>query len=134
MATLSTPEQQAFFYQQYHMEKRDEVVGVLLAFFLGSFGAHHFYLHRSGLGILYICFSWTGVPGLIGVVEALFMPQRVRAYNLGLASAIAGSIGIPPPVWAPYAPQPFVGGICTRCGVGLAPGARFCSGCGSPAD
>ncbi|WP_424170807.1 NINE protein, partial [Terracidiphilus sp.] len=38
------------FYQQYQATRRDEVVGVLLALFLGGFGAHHFYLGRIGLG------------------------------------------------------------------------------------
>ena len=66
MSTYTYPNPQAIFYQQYEVVRRDEVVGVLLALFLGSFGLHHFYLRRTGLGILYCCFFWTGIPGLIG--------------------------------------------------------------------
>jgi hypothetical protein len=61
MSSQPYPNAQAIFYQQYEMVRRDEVVGVLLALFLGGFGIHHFYLRRTGLGILYICFCWTAV-------------------------------------------------------------------------
>jgi hypothetical protein len=30
--------------------RRDEVVSILLALFLGDFGIHHLYLRRTGLG------------------------------------------------------------------------------------
>ena len=79
--------------------RRDEVVGILLALFLGSFGLHHFYLRRTGLGILYCCFFWTGIPGLIGFFECFFMPGRVREYNAMQAAGIAASLGIPVPGW-----------------------------------
>ena len=60
MSSYAYPNPQAIFYQQYEAVRRDEVVGILLALFLGSFGLHHFYLRRTGLGILYLCFCWTG--------------------------------------------------------------------------
>ena len=50
MSTYAYPNPQAIFYQQYNMARRDEVVGILLALFLGDFGVHHFYLRRTGLG------------------------------------------------------------------------------------
>ena len=59
MVTTPYPNAQAIFYQQYESVRRDEVVGILLALFLGTFGIHHFYLRRTGLGILYCCFFWT---------------------------------------------------------------------------
>ena len=64
MSTYAYPNPQAIFYQQYEAVRRDEVVGMLLALFLGTFGLHHFYLRRTGLGILYACFFWTGIPGI----------------------------------------------------------------------
>ena len=45
-------QQRAAFYASYQVSAKSEVVGVLLAIFLGGFGAHHFYLRRTGLGIL----------------------------------------------------------------------------------
>ncbi|MFC7141368.1 NINE protein [Halosimplex aquaticum] len=49
----------------------ERLIAALLAIFLGAFGAHKFYLGQTGLGILYLCFFWTMIPGLIGIVEGL---------------------------------------------------------------
>ncbi len=142
MSTYATPNPQAIFYQQYEVVRRDEVVGVLLALFLGSFGLHHFYLRRTGLGILYACFFWTGIPGLIGFFECFFMPGRVREYNALQASAIAALLGIPVPMWGQpggalvpvpppvVAPQSVATANCPRCQYANVVGARFCAGCG----
>lgn len=43
----------------------------ILGILLGSFGAHKFYLGKTGKGILYLVFSWTGIPGLIGLIEGI---------------------------------------------------------------
>jgi TM2 domain-containing membrane protein YozV len=142
MSTYSYPNPQAIFYQQYEVVRRDEVVGVLLALFLGSFGLHHFYLRRTGLGILYCCFFWSGIPALLGFLECFFMPGRVREYNAMQAAGIAASLGIPVPMWGQpangmgsvpppaVAPQPGAMTACPKCQQANVPGARFCSGCG----
>ena len=142
MSTYANPNPQAIFYQQYEAVRRDEVVGVLLALFLGSFGLHQFYLRRTGLGILYACFFWSGIPGIIGFFECFFMPGRVREYNAMQAAAIAASLGIPVPVWGNPAnamvtvpppvvvPQPGPMVNCPRCQYANVVGARFCAGCG----
>ena len=142
MSTNVNPNAQAIFYQQYEAMRRDEVVGVLLALFLGSFGLHHFYLRQTGLGILYCCFFWSGIPGIIGFFECFFMPGRVREYNAMQAAAIAASLGIPVPMWGHpgsavvnvpppvVAPQPGAMTTCPRCQYANVAGARFCAGCG----
>jgi TM2 domain-containing membrane protein YozV len=142
MSTYSYPNPQAIFYQQYEVARRDEVVGVLLALFLGSFGLHHFYLRRTGLGILYCCFFWSGIPALLGFLECFFMPGRVREYNAMQAAGIAASLGIPVPMWghpanvmgnvppAVVGAQPGAMAACPKCQQANVPGARFCSGCG----
>ncbi len=99
MSTYAYPNPQAIFYQQYNAVRKDEVAGILFALFLGGFGVHHFYLRRTGLGILYLCFCWTGIPAIIGFVECFFMPARVREFNAIQAAAIAASLGIPVPGW-----------------------------------
>jgi TM2 domain-containing membrane protein YozV len=137
---------QAIFYQQYESVRRDEVVGILLALFLGTFGIHHFYLRRTGLGILYCCFFWTGIPSVLGFIECFFMPARVREFNAIQAAGIAAALGIPMPSYvqpinmAVNVP-PSAGGLvpapadtkatCGRCQKVVPPGARFCSGCGA---
>src|SRR6204780_745154 len=104
MTTTAYPNAQAIFYQQYESVRRDEVVGILLALFLGTFGIHHFYLRRTGLGILYVCFFWTGIPSILGVIECFFMPGRVREFNAIQAAGIAAALGMAAPGWSG---QPF---------------------------
>ncbi len=158
MSTYTYPNPEAIFYQQYNATRRDEVVGILLALFLGSFGVHHFYLRRTGLGILYACFFWSGIPALLGFIECFFMPGRVREFNAIQAAAIAAALGIPVPGWPPAGaiPGPIVAApgpvpvappvpaaipapppvqmaaptICSRCRFSNAAGAKFCAGCG----
>ena len=117
MGTYSYPNPQAVFYQQFEAARRDEVVGILLALFLGTFGAHHFYLRRTGLGILYLCFFWSGIPALLGLIECFFMPGRVREFNAIQAAGIAAALGIPVPGW----------GLPVN-GVGMPPGAAPAQG------
>jgi len=50
---------------------KNKTTAGLLGIFLGSFGVHKFYLGQSGMGILYLVFCWTGVPGVIGIIEGI---------------------------------------------------------------
>ena len=142
MATTAPyPNAQAIFYQQYEAVRRDEVVGILLALFLGTFGIHHFYLRRTGLGVLYCCFFWTGIPAILGFLECFFMPGRVREFNAIQAAGIAAALGIPVPLVgmpvdvivpmtaAPAYQQPTLI-ACSRCQTPNPQGSRFCSSCG----
>ena len=136
MSSFAYPNPQAIFYQQYEVVRRDELIGVLLALFLGTFGAHHFYLRRTGLGILYLCFFWTGIPAIAGFIECFFMPLRVREFNAIQAAGIAAALGIPTPLYSqPSAAtmppvQPAAQTLCSRCGQPNPASAHFCSGCG----
>ena len=139
MATQTYPNPQAIFYQQYEAVRRDEVVGILLALFLGGFGAHHFYLRRTGLGILYLCFFWTWIPAFLGFIECFFMPGRVREFNAIQAAGIAAMLGMQMPAWGqpmnvtvnvPPAAQPGTLTACGRCGQANGSAARFCGACG----
>ena len=142
MSTIAMPNPQAMFYHQYQAVRRDEIVGVLLALFLGTFGIHHFYLRRTGWGVLYCCFFWTGIPALLGFIECFLMPGRVREYNAFHAAAIAASLGIAVPGWEQGVPvvvpplmsaqvaAPIAVRVCSRCQSTNPAGARFCSACG----
>jgi len=152
MSSIPYPNPQAIFYQQYESARRDEVIGILLALFLGGFGIHHFYLRNTGLGILYACFSWTPILWILGFIECFFMPGRVREFNAIQAAGIAAALGIAMPGWGqpmhvtvnmqPAAQpgqsvqsvavaQPGTLIACGRCQQTNAAGARFCSACGS---
>ncbi|MBO0440410.1 TM2 domain-containing protein [Candidatus Enterococcus ikei] len=43
----------------------------ILAFFLGWFGVHKFYSGFTGKGIMYLVFSWTGIPAIIAFFTAI---------------------------------------------------------------
>lgn len=117
-----TDQQRAAYYAEYARVRREEVVGVLLALFLGTFGAHHFYLRRTGLGILYLCFFWTGIISIISLVEAFFMPGRVRRFNEIQKAVLYSQVMLNPAL---------AGRHCASCGSGSAAGVRFCARCGS---
>jgi TM2 domain-containing membrane protein YozV len=151
MTTAPYVNAQAVFYQQYEQARRDEVVGILLALFLGGFGIHHFYLRRTGLGILYACFCWTPFPWVLGFIECFFMPGRVREFNAIQAAGIAAALGITMPAYGQpinvtvnvpsgaSAPATSASAItpagtllaCGKCGKTNPAGAKFCSGCGN---
>ncbi|SDB81769.1 TM2 domain-containing protein [Acinetobacter boissieri] len=56
-----------FTYQQFGTKNR--IVAALLAFFLGGFGAHKFYLGQIGWGIVYLLFCWTFIPSFVAFIE-----------------------------------------------------------------
>jgi TM2 domain-containing membrane protein YozV len=153
MSGVPIPNTQAMFYEQYEAVRRDEVVGILLALFLGTFGVHHFYLRRTGLGVLYCCFFWTGITAVLGFIECFFMPSRVREFNAIQAAGIAAALGMsvpagwgwpvnvniqvpPAPAGTPQAASvalPLAGlqVTCSRCQRTNVAGSRFCSACGA---
>ena len=52
-------------------------------FLLGLFGGHHFYLGRTGWGVLYLC--TIGFGGLGWLADALFLPRQIRRVNERIA-------------------------------------------------
>jgi TM2 domain-containing membrane protein YozV len=85
-------QQQMLFMARYSLVRKDTTAAILLAFFLGSFGAHRFYMGETGLGFLYLIFCWTFIPHVIALVECFFLPDRVRQYNTVQAASIAAQI------------------------------------------
>ncbi len=64
LATAATPVRQP-------TGNKSQVAAGVLAILLGSFGIHKFYLDDAGKGIIYLIFFWTGIPGLIGLIEGI---------------------------------------------------------------
>lgn len=117
-------QQRAWFHAEYQRAHKDEMVGVLLALFLGCFGLHHFYLRRDMLGVLYLIFFWTGITAILGFIECFFMPGRVRYYNAMQARYISSQILATPT-------QPLATAHCNACNASIDPTATFCTHCGA---
>jgi TM2 domain-containing membrane protein YozV len=86
---------------------KDKTVAVVLAFFVGGFGIHKFYLGNNLAGVLYLLFSGTLIPlvlgffdflGLLLMSEQAFQVQYNGAtlpsgYVLRSAKDVTGAIG-----------------------------------------
>jgi len=58
------------------------IVAAVLAIVLGTFGAHKFYLGRTGMGVLYLCFSWTFIPTIVGIIEgAIYLSKSDEEFR-----------------------------------------------------
>jgi TM2 domain-containing membrane protein YozV len=85
-------QQKMMFMSEMNKNRKDSATAVLLAFFLGGFGAHHFYMGNTGIGILYVLLFWTFIPAIIAFIECFLMSSRVRLYNDTKAIEIAQKI------------------------------------------
>lgn len=50
---------------------KSKVAAGILGIFLGGLGVHKFYMGQIGMGILYLCFCWTGIPAIVGFIEGI---------------------------------------------------------------
>ena len=115
---------------------KNRYVAALLAFFLGGFGVHRFYLGKW-TGIFYLIFCWTYVPSIIALIEGILYltngeDEFNRKYN-----------GVNPTTWneeldatVPADRYITASGIdtsslkCPKCGHENEAGSNFCEMCG----
>jgi TM2 domain-containing membrane protein YozV len=97
----------AALMMRYDAHKKSAVVAYLLWWFLGSFGAHRFYLGKTGSAVVLLLITLTSIAlmlVLIGfitfmavpvwlLVDAFLIPGIVRESNLRLANALTLPIG-----------------------------------------
>lgn len=83
--------------------KVSKVALVLITFFLGGIGAHKFYTRQYLLGVLYLLFFWTGIPGIVAFIEFIIylftseerLQEKYDSAGGGIVLAvIAGLFGI----------------------------------------
>lgn len=72
---------------------KNKFLAALLAFFLGAFGIHKFYLGENFGGILYLLFSWTFIPAILAFFDflglLLMSDQAFDAkFNPGMNTAV----------------------------------------------
>lgn len=88
--TMSSP---AFAATTVYTDK-NRFFAALLAFIVGTFGVHKFYLNQPGWGFLYLLFCWTGIPSFAGFLEGVLYLVRsdedfVRRYGQPMLAAPA---------------------------------------------
>jgi TM2 domain-containing membrane protein YozV len=88
----------------YEANKKTALVAYLLWFFVGVFGAHRFYLGRTGTGIAQLVLTIVGiltaaigigllflaVTGIWVLIDAFLIPGMLAAHNTKLATGLAG--------------------------------------------
>ena len=57
----------------FRRSRVDTIIAAVLAFVLGTFGVHWFFLGRRRRGILYAVFFWTGVPTILGIIDGMLL-------------------------------------------------------------
>jgi TM2 domain-containing membrane protein YozV len=87
-----TPNQQIYFMSEMAKVRKNPNVAFWWAFWLGGVGAQHFYLGKTGRGVLYLCFFWTAVPVIVSFVELFTIKNEVRYMNQRAAVQIAGRV------------------------------------------
>lgn len=50
---------------------KSKIAAGVLAILLGGIGVHKFYLGQTGMGFLYLCFCWTWIPTIVGLIEGI---------------------------------------------------------------
>jgi TM2 domain-containing membrane protein YozV len=68
---------------------KDRTVAVVLAFLIGGFGGHKFYLGNNLAGVFYLLFSWTLIPSVFAFfdfISLLMMSEQAfqLEYNGGM--------------------------------------------------
>lgn len=97
---------------------KDKNVAAILALFLGAIGVHKFYLGRIGAGILYMMFSWTFIPSVLGLIDFFVLAlmdkdefdRRYNGSNMLQAPVVVNML--PPPGYGygyGYGPPPGYG-------------------------
>lgn len=58
---------------------KEKIVAILLAFFVGGFGIHNFYLGETKKGILRLCTCWLFIGGLLAFID--FIKMLIGSYK-----------------------------------------------------
>lgn len=122
-------EKQILFSIQYESVKKSPTIAILLALFLGAFGAHKFYMGKTGAGIVYLLLSWTGISIFFSLIDIFFISGQIAQYNQQKAMEIALMLGVTSPN-TPAVPKITQPNLCRECGKYYEGQHKFCPNCG----
>ena len=88
---MSHGEQMAF-ENEFELRCRQPSLGVVYALLLGWFGYHRFWLNERKSGFVFLVFSWTLLPALFSIFDALCMRELCTGYNNKLAKQLYDDI------------------------------------------
>lgn len=81
---------------------KNRFVALIFALFFGGFGLHKFYLGNIFAGIVYLIFSWTGIPFILGFIDVVILGTM----DDGKFNAIYNHKHYIPPMAVTPPPQP----------------------------
>ncbi|MBO4430024.1 MAG: TM2 domain-containing protein [Bacteroidaceae bacterium] len=50
---------------------KNKMVAGILGILVGSLGIHKFYMENPMPGVVYLLLCWTGIPGILGLIEGI---------------------------------------------------------------
>lgn len=133
------------YVQQSNVSPYSRTVALLLCIFLGLFGAHHFYVGKSGTGILILFLSWcTGLGAIWVFIDFIIILAGSFRDDMGrfVSSWSGGPKTTTTPIVVnthpqpPQPPQPLPHkqsdeSFCPYCGATTKMHEQFCRNCGS---
>ena len=133
------------------MNQKSKFAAILLAFFLGCWGVHLFYLGENKKGAVYLIigifglFFWfplivTGILAIIDIFKYLFMSDAEFAAKYSGGANIQNNASYQAPNYSQpvnnqpmsinaATPEDFT--FCTTCGTKIPKGTKFCPSCGN---
>lgn len=133
------------------MNQKSKFAAILLAFFLGGWGVHLFYLGENKKGAVYLIigifglFFWfplivTGILAIIDIFKYLFMSDAEFAAKYNGGANMQNNAAYQTPTYSQQVnnqplsvnaatPEDFT--FCTTCGTKIPKGTKFCPTCGN---
>ena len=102
-----TESQRAIFNVEFDRVAKKRNTILWLTLLLGGLGAHHFYLERKGLGILYLLFRWTFIPLIVAFFE-LFVVTVSTGLTTSAPKKLSTSYVCPGDRWILLIPKAIV--------------------------
>lgn len=126
------------------MNQKSKVVAIILAFFLGCWGAHQFYVGNKKKGVIMLIigivglFLVTGIIALVDMIKFIMMSEDEFQRQCGV---VKNNIYHTTPSFSennfhshpsqPSGEEPKEFTFCIECGTKIVNGSKFCPLCGA---